>query len=186
MHISVKRQDYPEADIQRNNTVSDNTQRCLGFTLVEILIVVIIIGILAAIIIPRFSTATDQARDSVLKDELKNIRTQMSIFAIQHLDIPPGVDSEGNVTEELFLAHLTGFSDVNGTTNATRNAQFRFGPYLSRIPENPINGKGSISIADEIPAECTGNDGWIYIPNSMAFIADLPGTGPDGKLYLDY
>ncbi len=176
----------PDPAIERYYTIINNHKSRCGFTLVEILIVVVIISILAAIIIPRFSTATDQARDSVLKDELKNIRTQMSIYAIQHLDIPPGVNSDGDVSEDLFVSHLTGFSDVDGNTNDTRSTQFRFGPYLSKIPENPINGKSSITISDEIPDECTGDNGWIYIPNSMSFIADISGTGPNGKLYLDY
>ena len=42
-----------------------------GFTLVEILIVVVILGILAAIVIPQFSQASNEARESSLKSNLK-------------------------------------------------------------------------------------------------------------------
>lgn len=157
-----------------------------GFTLVEILIVVVILGTLASIIIPRFSTATEQARDSMLKENLKNIRTQISIYQIQHQDIPPGVDINGNVTEDLFVSHLTGFSDYLGNISATRSSQYKLGPYLSRIPANPINDKSSISVVNTIPTQCTGNDGWIYVANTATFIADISGNGPDGKPYIDY
>ncbi len=157
-----------------------------GFTLVEILIVVVILGILAAIIIPRFSTATDQARDSMLKENLRNVRTQMTIYSIQHLDTAPGTDENGTISADLFAEHLTGFSDINGNTNPTRTAVYSFGPYLSKIPANPITGKTTIAIADEMPESCNGDDGWIYVPNSMSFIADIPGVGVDGKSYIDY
>ena len=157
-----------------------------GFTLVEILIVVIILGTLASIIIPKFSTATEQARDSMLKENLKNVRTQISIYRIQHLDVPPGVDASGNVTTDLFVSHLTGFSDYSGNTSANRSAQYKLGPYLSRIPTNPINSKSSVAVMNTIPNSCPGNDGWIYVADSATFIADLSGNAPDGKSYLDY
>jgi prepilin-type N-terminal cleavage/methylation domain-containing protein len=46
-----------------------------GFTLVEILIVVIILGILAAIVIPQFTQASTEARLSNLKTNLQTVRT---------------------------------------------------------------------------------------------------------------
>ena len=157
-----------------------------GFTLVEILIVVIILGILASIIIPQFSTATEQTRDNILKEDLRNIRTQLSIFAIQHRDIPPGLDASYTPDADLFKDHLTGISDIDGTTNETRTNQFCFGPYLSKIPKNPINNMDTVTIMDSVPNECPGTSGWIYIPDTMTFIADLQGNGLDGKPYSEY
>ena len=48
--------------------------RRAGFTLVEILIVVIILGILAAIVIPQFTNASQDARESSLLSQLQTLR----------------------------------------------------------------------------------------------------------------
>ena len=60
-----------------------------GFTLVEILIVVIILGILAAIVIPQFSQASTEARVSSLKTNLQTIRSQLELSQITYMDEDP-------------------------------------------------------------------------------------------------
>ena len=61
-----------------------------GFTLVEILIVVVILGILAAIVIPQFTSASTEAKESSLVSNLQTIRSQIELYKIQHNDILPG------------------------------------------------------------------------------------------------
>ena len=51
-----------------------------AFTLVEILIVVVILGILAAIVLPKFSNASAIARASMLADDLRVIRMQVQVY----------------------------------------------------------------------------------------------------------
>ena len=51
-----------------------------GFTLIELLIVVVIIGILAAIAIPKFSATREKAYFSAMKSDLKNLQTQQEIY----------------------------------------------------------------------------------------------------------
>ena len=51
-----------------------------GFTLIELLIVVVIIGILASIAIPKFSSVREKAYYSTMKADLKNLATQQEIY----------------------------------------------------------------------------------------------------------
>ncbi len=51
-----------------------------GFTLIELLIVVVIIGILASIAIPKFSATREKAFISTLKSDLKNLATQQEMY----------------------------------------------------------------------------------------------------------
>src|SRR3954465_15405442 len=98
-----------------------------GFTLVEILIVVIIIGILAAIVIPQFTNASQDARKSSLTSQLQTIRSQVELYKLQHTDVLPNITGSG-------WALLTGKTTIQGTMGSGS-----YGPYLQQIPINPLN-----------------------------------------------
>jgi general secretion pathway protein G len=55
-----------------------------AFTLIEILIVVVILGILAAIVIPQFTSASQEAQDSSIRSQLQTVRSQVELFHVQH------------------------------------------------------------------------------------------------------
>ena len=67
-----------------------------GFTLVEILIVVIILGILAAIVIPQFTNASQDARESALLSQLQTLRSQIELYKLQHMDKLPDLVTNWN------------------------------------------------------------------------------------------
>jgi type IV pilus assembly protein PilA len=63
-----------------------------GFTLIELLIVVAIIGILAAIAIPQFSSYRAKAYNSASNADLKNLKTGMEAFMADNQQYPISVD----------------------------------------------------------------------------------------------
>ncbi len=104
-----------------------------GFTLVEILIVVVILGILAAIVIPQFTEASTEAKLSSLCTDLQTLRSQIELYKIQHNDVPPSFDN--------FIAQTTTYTDIDGNTNAVKTAVFCYGPYMQKVPVNQFNNK---------------------------------------------
>ena len=109
-----------------------------GFTLIEILIVVIILGILAAIVIPQFTEASSDAKESSMVSNLQTLRSQMGLYKVQHDDQYPNT-SDGGVTIDAdvdnFIARLTSKTLITGAVDA---ANGEFGPYMPAVPENPF------------------------------------------------
>ena len=55
-----------------------------AFTLIEILIVVVILGILAAIVIPQFTDASNSAMEASVQTQLQTIRSQIELYNVQN------------------------------------------------------------------------------------------------------
>jgi general secretion pathway protein G len=70
---------------------SSQTKRSAGFTLIEIMVVVVILGILAATIIPRFIGTTQQAKVSAAKSTISELETALERFNI-HMDRYPSTE----------------------------------------------------------------------------------------------
>jgi prepilin-type N-terminal cleavage/methylation domain-containing protein len=126
-----------------------------GFTLVEILIVVIILGILAAIIIPQFANASSDARVTNLKTSLTNVRNQIEVFKCQHNDTAPALAGMWSL--------LTGQTDTSEANSAAPTGT-HWGPYLQAAPVNPLNGQSSVT-----SAAVDVNAGWYYQPAGLGF-----------------
>jgi general secretion pathway protein G len=109
--------------------------RKTGFTLIEILIVVIILGILAAIVIPQFTEASSDAKESTLVSNLQTMRSQLGLYKVQHDDQHPNVEDDvADADVANFILRLTEKSDVTGTLDAAGD----YGPYMPDVPRNPF------------------------------------------------
>jgi general secretion pathway protein G len=117
-----------------------------GFTLVEILIVVVILGILAVVVIPQFVGASESANASSLSQNLQLIRGQLELYQAQHNGIYPDLVTNG-------WDQLKESTDSSG--NTTGNS---FGPYLRNEPRNSFTNSSIVIAAG--PGAIT--DGWIY------------------------
>jgi general secretion pathway protein G len=163
-----------------------------AFTLIEILIVVVILGILATIVVPQFSNASINAKENTLKDELRYLRTQIVVYKAQHHDVPPGYpngDRTAAATGPDFIAQLTKPTDEDGATNTLNTPVFRFGPYLSGMPSNPLNNLSALLIVgdtDPLPDPTSVDYGWIYKPLTGEIIANSTGGDASGTLYKNY
>jgi general secretion pathway protein G len=159
-----------------------------GFTLVEILIVVIILGILAAIVIPQFTEASGEARVSNLMTNLQTIRSQLLLYKTQHLENLPASAAGEDGTD--FADQMTSYTDVDGNVNATPDSDFPYGPYLQTIPVNPISGDNTVTVVQDGATPFTApaaDGGWWFNTVTGEFRASLTDvrTTTDGTTKLN-
>jgi len=134
-----------------------------GFTLVEILIVVVILGILAAIVIPQFTEASTEAKLSSLCSDLQTVRSQIELYKVQHNDAMPGTAAGVSFTKA-----MTGGTTLAGAIDGT--APFDYGPYLQCIPKNPFTDINTVETGTGAPGG--GSHGWYFNTTTGAFNPD--------------
>lgn len=101
-----------------------------AFTLVEVLVVVVILGILAAVVVPKFAGATDDARTSSLRSTLGGVRSAVASYrmdAVINGDDPyPSLAqlNDGSVVKFEFPANpFTGVGGVQSVSSAQADAR---------------------------------------------------------------
>ncbi|MHC4122092.1 MAG: type II secretion system protein [Planctomycetota bacterium] len=164
-----------------------------AFTLVEVLIMVAILGILAAVGLPMFQNHTAETRETAIKCNLSMLRGAIERYVADHKGVPPGF-FEGDMSLAanygLFRLQLVVSSDVDGRVNiGSPSSAYPLGPYISEIPENPFNGywmPKTLWVTQDMPEEATGEYGWIYHPFEKKIRLDWPGTDSQGVRYYDY
>lgn len=138
------------------------TLRNKAFTLVEILIVVVILGILAAIVVPQFASATKDAQAGNLKAQIKEIQNQIELAKAR---------STNGLYPDLKAANAAG--------TITDWGAFIDGGYIRALPKNPFNGLSTVDAVTggDVPTAGTGdwagtaNFGWKYNSDTGDFTA---------------
>lgn len=165
--------------------MSRSLRNTAGFTLVELLIVVIILGALAAIAIPQFTTSSEDAKLSALDTSLTELRSAVELYYHQHNGAYPGAkdDSDGSDVGSAadaatsFEKQLMRYTSAEGVSSTTKTAVYKYGPYLKKsLPKNPFNDLSTIvcDIAEDdiTQAVSTGAAGWKFYTVTGRLIAD--------------
>ncbi len=156
-----------------------------GFTMVELLIVVIILGVLAAIAIPQFSVNTEDAKVAALDTSLAELRNAVEMYYHQHSNVYPGaVNADDGTTATTtatapaaFIDQLLKYSDATGKTSDTQSVDYPYGPYLKKgLPKNPFNSLADIACdvasSDITAATGTGTTGWYFYVKTGRLLAN--------------
>jgi general secretion pathway protein G len=177
--------------VNKMNTHYIKRQAQKGFTLVELLIVVIILAILAAIVVPQFASSTDDAKLSSLDSTLSNMRSAIDLYRQQHTAYPgdvtavPSVPADCTGTKGVatggdlatFYEQLSMYTNAAGEACSRKEANFQYGPYLKKVPlsANPITDDPAVNVVatgDLIMAGDAAGKGWKYDTKTGKFIAD--------------
>ncbi|HEV8290317.1 MAG TPA: prepilin-type N-terminal cleavage/methylation domain-containing protein [Tepidisphaeraceae bacterium] len=126
-----------------------------AFTLIEILIVVVILGILGALVYPHFANARADAADKAARTQLQSLRSQIEMYKIQHGGSVPDLVTNWNP--------LVNATVYNGKT---------VGPYLPRAPKNGFNNLSNV----------VDGDGSGPASSSAGFVYDYAGGSGTGKI----
>lgn len=90
-----------------------------GFTLIELLLVLVILGILAAIVVPKFAGRTEDARKTAAATQISSFGTALDAFEVDNGYYPKGKSALGDLVAP------------------PRDAQNWKGPYVKDVPKDP-------------------------------------------------
>jgi prepilin-type N-terminal cleavage/methylation domain-containing protein len=131
-----------------------NKQFARGFTLLEILIVVVLLAVLAAVIVPQWAGTTEKAAETTADYNVGELRARAQIYKSDH-----------NGTYPATLDLLTMKTNSQGTTSAG-DGPLLYGPYILQIPDNPLVDQRFASVVKapgaNPPTAPQPEAGWLY------------------------
>lgn len=133
-----------------------------GFSLIELLIIVSIIGILAAIVIPTFSNANETAKAGALASQINTVKKSLILYKNDHNGTYP---TDAQLITNQWQA-LTTTTDIDGDV-----AGSDYGPYFIKPPFNAFMDS-SVVAADNSAA-------WQYDASAGTIQAVVPSTVRD-------
>lgn len=163
-----------------------------AFTLIEVILVVTILGILAALVMPTFQEHIAKARESASKSSLSTMRTQIELYKMQHKGTTPGYADGNPVGEAMLHLQFTATSTETGAVSPSTvpSDPYIYGPYVKKLPENPFNGLSTITYVAEATAFSDAVDGtssgWLYKKETGEFRLNWTGTDSEGIYFYDY
>ncbi|HAV43308.1 TPA: hypothetical protein DCX15_04760 [bacterium] len=148
-----------------------------GFTLIELMIVIAIIGILAIIAIPRFIDLVDKAREGATKGSLGAIRGALVIYYGDH---------EGNYPDDINAAW--GGRNVSAELTLRPFSAYIEGGQLPRAQLRRRSGATNLdsytAVLGDVPVTNTG--GWLYNSNTGRVFVNSNTVDTKGIVYSTY
>ncbi len=142
------------------------TRRGRAFTLIELVIVVVIIGVVAAIAVPRFGQAAANSQSAAVLATTRQFQTALDHYFEEHRQRSVLVNPDGTRTSdpERLLARLLQTTGEDGSLGGP------LGPYLRTVPINPLNRLSTIRIGGAAGGSET--HGWRYTASSNVVSPD--------------
>ena len=169
-----------------------------GFSLIELIVAVVILGVLAALAIPRFSQGAVNQNEADLRTNLAVLRTAIEMYYHDHgaypAQRPAGAVGAEVGTAAAFIRQLTQYTDAEGQTCATPSDVFRHGPYLRNgVPPCPVSAGHASALVHLIAGEAepaydptAADAGWTYNCETGYIAANSPGEDLLGVRYDSY
>lgn len=172
----------------------------VGFSLIELLVVVAILAILAAVIAPQFSNSSVEAKESALRSNLSSLRSAVELYYRDHGKYPSAVAATGATcpgtglagsglinSEDALVEQLTLYTNAAGQACTTTNATFKYGPYLKDgIPTDPVVGSSATVVATAgnlVMTGGAGTGGWKFDNVTGKVIVNNSNASTDGTAY---
>jgi general secretion pathway protein G len=130
-----------------------------GFTLIEIMVVIVILGLLAALVVPKLIGRTEEAKKTQARVQIRNVQQALELFKLDN-GFFPGTDQG--------LEALVRMPDAGRTPK-----NYRKGGYLDRVPKDPW-GNAYVYV-------CPGDHG-DYDISSYGADGTQGGEGEDGDI----
>lgn len=139
---------------------------CRAFSLVEVAVVIVIIGIVAAIAVPRLTGAAVRTRIGTLRANIAVLDRAAEMYAAEHAGRCPAHDASGALDTDggSLAARLLAGTAESGAPGG------HLGPYLLRLPPNPFSGLSTVRV--DGAAAGAGTHGWRYDSALRSFRAD--------------
>lgn len=163
-----------------------------GFSVIEGVIVLVILGTIAAIAVPRMSRAGQNAAENTLAGDMAVWRNALDLYQRDHNGSYP----KDSTT---LPAQLTQYTDLAGEVSTAKDGTHIFGPYLRSVPPLPVtdpeDGAAVPQGSSTIGPVLIGGAPTRFVPNGYGWLYDgagnvYPNTGSltdiSGKLYNAY